>query len=119
MSPRAGETVKTVLVEPGATIIATGGQEDKPDLYHYGRHPNVLTHLNMDRALDEKGNRVSGARSIVFIPCLGSRDESHPYCSKICYTHSLKSAWKSSNPKKKFSSPWKRAPISGQWRWRG
>ncbi len=88
----SGKPEKTITVEHGATIIATGGQEDKPDLYLYGRHPDVLTHLDMDRALAGKDDRLTAARSVVFIQCVGSRDENHPYCSKTCCTHSLKSA---------------------------
>ena len=34
----------------GATIIATGAEEAKPDEYLYGKAPNVLTHLDMDAA---------------------------------------------------------------------
>nr|MDA3834086.1 disulfide reductase [Spirochaetales bacterium] len=28
----------------------------------------------------------------VFIQCVGSRNEENPFCSKVCCTHSLKSA---------------------------
>ncbi len=29
---------------------------------------------------------------MVFIQCVGSRNEEHPYCSKVCCTHSIVSA---------------------------
>ncbi|MCG8635388.1 MAG: 4Fe-4S dicluster domain-containing protein, partial [Desulfobacterales bacterium] len=83
---------KDFSVEHGAAIIATGGMEYKPDEYMYGKHPDVLTHLDMDAALREEDERVASAKSVVFVQCVGSRNEENPYCSKVCCTHSLKSA---------------------------
>jgi len=99
-----GDQTET-LVAHGATIIATGGGEYKPDLYRYGSHPDVLTHLDMDTAVASNDNRLLVAKSVAFIQCVGSRDDNRPYCSKICCTHSLKSALavKKINPKKKVS----------------
>ena len=93
------------VVAHGATILATGGGEYKPDLYLYGQHPDVLTHLDMDAAMATKDKRLLLAKSVAFIQCVGSRDENRPYCSKICCTHSLKSALslKHLHPKKKVS----------------
>ncbi|MEW6079675.1 MAG: NAD(P)-binding protein [Thermodesulfobacteriota bacterium] len=100
---RRGPGKEVITVEHGATIIATGGAEDKPEQYLYGQHPDVLTHLDMDQALASDDARITGARSMVFIQCVGSRDETHPYCSKVCCTHSLKSALevKKRNPRTK------------------
>ncbi|MFN2437439.1 MAG: CoB--CoM heterodisulfide reductase iron-sulfur subunit A family protein, partial [Desulfotignum sp.] len=81
-----------VRIEHGAAIIATGGMEYKPAEYLYGEHPDVLTHLDMDAALRQEDDRIKKAASFVFIQCVGSRNEEHPYCSKVCCTHSLKSA---------------------------
>ncbi|BBO72337.1 4Fe-4S ferredoxin [Desulfosarcina alkanivorans] len=99
-----GSRTKTV-VDHGATILATGGTEYKPDLYLYGDHPDVLTHLDMDAAVATGDKRLLLAGSVAFIQCVGSRDDSRPYCSKICCTHSLKSALavKKINPGKKVS----------------
>jgi len=93
----AGLTSGTVMphtptVEHGAAIIATGGKEYQPDQYLHGQHPDVLTHLEMDQVLEYGGKRLSKAKTVVFIQCVGSRDSEKPYCSKICCTHSLKSA---------------------------
>ncbi|MBF0375879.1 MAG: FAD-dependent oxidoreductase [Desulfamplus sp.] len=81
-----------ITVEHGAAIIATGGKEDKPNQYLYGEHPNVLTHLDMDQVLEHADKRLSKAKTVAFIQCVGSRNSDKPYCSKICCTHSLKSA---------------------------
>ncbi len=95
----SGETV----VEHGAAILATGGMEYKPKEYLYGDDPDVLTHLDMDAALREDDPRVEKAKAVVFVQCVGSRNEENPYCSKVCCTHSLKSALalKKKDPKKR------------------
>ena len=82
------------VIEHGATIMATGGHEYKPEEYLYGQHDNVLTHLDLDRIIIEGDSRIKGAKSAAFIQCVGSRTEERPYCSRICCTHSLESALK-------------------------
>lgn len=86
------DTDNKVTIEHGATIVATGGKEYKPHEYFYGEHPDVLTHLEMDALLREGDDRLDKAKTIVFVQCVGSRNNENPYCSKICCTHSLKSA---------------------------
>ncbi|MBF0230512.1 MAG: FAD-dependent oxidoreductase [Desulfamplus sp.] len=88
----SGNMTHLTTIEHGAAIIATGGKEDKPTQYLYGEHPDVLTHLEMDEVLEHGGKRLSKAKNVVFIQCVGSRNSDKPYCSKICCTHSLKSA---------------------------
>jgi heterodisulfide reductase subunit A-like polyferredoxin len=83
-----------VNVDHGTTIIATGGQEYRPSEYLYGKHPGVLTHLDLDEAVLRGDERVKKAQTAVFIQCVGSRIPERPYCSKICCTHSLESALK-------------------------
>ncbi|SLM33058.1 conserved hypothetical protein [Desulfamplus magnetovallimortis] len=111
----ADRSVGSVTIEHGATIIATGGKEDQPREYLHGTHPDVLTHLEMDALLQEdedtkvsdrrqkRNTRISKAKTVVFIQCVGSRNSEKPYCSKICCTHSLKSAIevKTRNPRSK------------------
>ena len=88
------------IVEHGTTILATGGRGYKPTEYLYGENPNVLTHLDLDKALMEDDAHIKNAKNAVFIQCVGSRTPERPYCSKICCTHSLESALKlkSMNP---------------------
>ncbi|MCK5541766.1 MAG: FAD-dependent oxidoreductase [Desulfobacterales bacterium] len=89
---KVNEGSDKVTIEHGAAIIATGGMEYKPNEYLYGDHPDVLTHLDMDAAIRDEDDRISKAKSVVFVQCVGSRNEENPYCSKVCCTHSLKSA---------------------------
>ncbi len=90
----------TTIVEHGATVLAVGGREHKPDVYLYGQHPDVLTHLDLDAGLSGGDPRLSAARIAVFIQCVGSRVPERNYCSRLCCTHSLQSALqlKSLNP---------------------
>jgi heterodisulfide reductase subunit A-like polyferredoxin len=76
----------------GVTILTVGAREYKPTEFLYGKHPDVLTHLDLDAALSRDEERLYKARCAVFIQCVGSRTEERPYCSKICCTHSLKGA---------------------------
>jgi heterodisulfide reductase subunit A-like polyferredoxin len=52
----------------------------------------VLTHFDLDAALDADDPRIAKAQSAAFIQCVGSRTTERPYCSRLCCTHTLKSA---------------------------
>ncbi|MGD8387941.1 MAG: FAD-dependent oxidoreductase [Desulfobacteraceae bacterium] len=95
---------KAQVLEHGVTVLATGGREYEPTEYLYGQNANVLTHLDLDKALKEEEDRIKKAGTAVFIQCVGSRIPERPYCSKICCTHSLESALKlkSLNPDMKI-----------------
>ncbi len=86
------EQAYTTKVKHGATILATGGHEYKPEAYHYAAHPDILTHLDLEEAFENKDERLCAARSVVFIQCVGSRSQERPYCSRICCTNSIKKA---------------------------
>ena len=79
-------------VDHGVAVIATGADEYKPSEYLYGTHAAVWTQLEMDQGLQLKDPRLESAENVVFIQCVGSRDQHHPYCSKVCCTHSVKNA---------------------------
>ena len=76
----------------GVAVIATGGRESRPEEYLYGQDPRVLTHLEFDAVLRDDPAALKIAQSVVFIQCVGSRDERRPYCSRVCCTHSVKAA---------------------------
>ena len=83
---------RSTEVEHGAAVIAIGGHSYKPKEYLYKENPRVLLSLEMGKALCEKDPLVMGAESAVFIQCVGSREPERPYCSRVCCTHSVKSA---------------------------
>ncbi len=88
----AGETLTQTVVEHGATILATGGKEYTPTEYLYGENPDVLTHFDLDGMLKSDDERLAKAGSVAFIQCVGSRTKERPYCSRLCCTHTVKSA---------------------------
>ena len=79
-------------VDHGVAVLATGAKEYKPKEYLYGEHAAVVTHLEMDELFRNDDLRIKRAGDVVFIQCVGSRNKEHPYCSKVCCTHSIKSA---------------------------
>ena len=81
-----------VTLKHGVVVVAVGAEERKPTEYLYGEDDRVLTHLELDTAIKGGDKKVSGAKSAVFVQCVGSRDSERPYCSKVCCTHSVKSA---------------------------
>ncbi|MCK4485627.1 MAG: FAD-dependent oxidoreductase [Desulfobacterales bacterium] len=83
-----------IALEHGAVVVAVGGKEYKPTEYLYGEDKGVLTHLELDRAISKGDKKVAGAKTAVFIQCVGSREPERPYCSKVCCTHTMKSALK-------------------------
>ena len=79
-------------LEHGIAVIATGAEEYKPEEYLYGQDPRVLTHLELDRRFIEDDPALAEVQSAVFIQCVGSREPSRPYCSRVCCTHTMESA---------------------------
>jgi len=80
-------------IEHGAVIIATGGVESKPQEYFYGREERVLTQLELEDLL-RRDEPLAGAKSVVMIQCVGSREEEHMYCSRVCCSTAVKNALK-------------------------
>jgi heterodisulfide reductase subunit A len=78
----------TRVVHHGAAVIATGGEAADTDEYLYGRHPNVLRWHD----IEHQSELLEGADNVVFIQCVGSRDDNRPYCSRICCTSSVSQA---------------------------
>ena len=85
-----------------ALVLATGftpfRAEDKPQ-YGYGRLPNVLTGLDLEKQIKETGKVLRPSdhqppQSIAFIQCVGSRDLhlGHPFCSQVCCGYALRMA---------------------------
>ncbi len=90
----------------GAIVAATGFQAWEPVAYGnlgYGRCPDVITGLQFERLVNASGptegkllrpSDHQPPRRVVFISCVGSRDDQHgyPYCSKVCCMYTAKQA---------------------------
>ncbi|HLF80324.1 MAG TPA: FAD-dependent oxidoreductase, partial [Anaerolineales bacterium] len=95
---------RTEQIQVGAVILAPGYQVYRAELsqeYGLGRYPNVVTALQLERLLSASGptgghvQRPSDgapARKIAFLQCVGSRDQSHDYCSAVCCMYAAKEA---------------------------
>jgi quinone-modifying oxidoreductase subunit QmoA len=94
-----------IAADVGAIIVATGWRPydaNNLDNLGFGRCPNVVTNLMMERLAASTGPtggkilRPSDGTppgNIAFVQCAGSRDENHlPYCSAVCCMASLKQA---------------------------
>ncbi len=98
---------ESIDINVGAIIVSLGFEEFdlsvKRREYGYGRYPNVVSSLELERMLSATGPyggvvlRPSDgkiAQKIAFIQCVGSRDRSigNPYCSSVCCMFAIKEA---------------------------
>jgi heterodisulfide reductase subunit A len=81
-------------IDHGITIVATGAQEWKPTEYHYGEDPRILTQLELEGRIATHPEEITRAKTVVMIQCVGSRDETRPYCSRTCCASAVKNALK-------------------------
>ena len=79
-------------IRHGAVIIATGGEEHRPVEYLYGQDSRVLTLVELEKALAGREPAVAGAKTVVLIQCVGSREPGRMYCSRVCCTKSVRLA---------------------------
>ena len=79
-------------IDHGAVVFATGGAEAVPEEYLYGENAAVVTQREFEHLLTASDEKVKAAKAIVMIQCVGSRDEEHPYCSRVCCSHAVKNA---------------------------
>jgi heterodisulfide reductase subunit A len=94
-------------VKVGTIIVATGWELFDPTnlkQYGYGRFPNVINSLQMERLLSSFGpvlgkpvrpSDLKPPHSIAFLQCVGSRDfreGGHTYCSRVCCMYATKQA---------------------------
>jgi heterodisulfide reductase subunit A len=85
----------------GALIVATGAEPAATGEYLYGHDARVVTQQELDWYVADPASQIKATsleplvgdlRSVVMIQCVGSRDEDHPYCSRVCCVHALKNA---------------------------
>ncbi len=84
-------------IESGVIIVATGAQEAKPEEYLFDEEERVITQLDLEKMLstsesNDKKPDIQKMKSVVMIQCVGSRDEQHPYCSRVCCVEAVKNA---------------------------
>ena len=83
---------KRTAVDNGVVIVATGGVEERPELYGLGSSQKVVTGMDLEQMLKEDDPALAEVKSVGFILCAGSLDENKPYCSRTCCSQSIKNA---------------------------
>jgi heterodisulfide reductase subunit A-like polyferredoxin len=83
-----GAKPKNPELHHGICIVATGGNEVKPELPARNR-PNVLTQSEFAEKIAANDPLVKNARNVVVIQCFGQRNEERPYCSKVCCQNAI------------------------------
>ena len=75
----------------GTIIVATGARKAQTTEFLYGKSDRVLTQVELEKLLHDKTYPAKG-QNIVMIQCVGSRNDEHPYCSRICCSMAIKNA---------------------------
>jgi heterodisulfide reductase subunit A len=90
----------TVQLDASALVLATGFQPAEPyarGIYARARSPQMITGRDLE-ALLRQGNPLvrpgdgQPVKRLGFIQCVGSRDQDHPYCSRVCCAYGLRLA---------------------------
>ena len=91
-------------IQVGAIVLSPGYQTYQAEQsaeYGWGRFPNVVTAIQLERLLSASGpthghvQRPSDGQTpkkIAFLQCVGSRDQTHDYCSAVCCMYATKEA---------------------------
>ena len=89
--------VGAIIMTPGFQVYHAEAMEE----YGFGRYPNVITSLQFERLLSASGPTLGHIqrpsdhkvpKRIAFLQCVGSRDQSHDYCSSVCCMYATKEA---------------------------
>jgi heterodisulfide reductase subunit A-like polyferredoxin len=82
---------KNTKIPGGAIIVATGASPAKTQEFLYGKSDSVMTQIELEKHLHE-GTFTRKNQNIVMIQCVGSRNDKHPYCSRLCCAMAVKNA---------------------------
>ncbi|MFH1013544.1 MAG: FAD-dependent oxidoreductase [Thermoplasmatota archaeon] len=79
----------------GVILVTIGAEQYIPNSFHYGKDPRVLIQSELEKKLSclEPGN-IHDGEVFVMIQCVESRNDTRPYCSRICCMQALKNALK-------------------------
>lgn len=80
---------KSVEIEAGVIIIATGATPLTPDGYYGYNGKNIISQLDLESSLK---NNIVDANNITMILCVGCRNKERTYCSSICCMSAIKNA---------------------------
>lgn len=92
-------------IEHGAIVVATGAKAMTPTEYLYGQDSRVITQQELEESLGQLVTQSTGQAKLVdqltnpqltmvMIQCVGSRNDTYPYCSRICCQQAIKNSLK-------------------------
>ncbi len=78
-------------VRHAVTIVATGGEEWRGNVYMLGQDARVVTQLDLEEIIVHRPEEIAQLKQVVMIQCV------HPpakidYCSRVCCTNTMKNA---------------------------
>ena len=85
----------TKEIKHGVVVVATGAKEYQPKEYLYGEDVRVITQRQLEERLVSgqlSANGRTSPKTVVMIQCVGSREDGHPYCSRVCCSEAIKNA---------------------------
>jgi len=88
-----GKNKEKVEFNHGVIIVSTGAKEYEPEEFLYGTDKRIIKQSEFEKLLNTS-NEITKKKSIVMIQCVGSRNNAHPYCSKMCCGEAIKNAIK-------------------------
>ena len=81
-------------IRHGAAVLAIGADVYTPTEYLYGEDDRVMTHIELEEGITKGDEKITNAKSLVMIQCVGCRNEERNYCSRLCCSESVKNALK-------------------------
>jgi heterodisulfide reductase subunit A-like polyferredoxin len=83
---------KEIELEHGIVIVATGGEEYKPEEYHYGKSDRIITQRELEDKIARGNGELKELKEVAMIQCVGSREKPNQYCSRVCCSQAVKNA---------------------------
>jgi heterodisulfide reductase subunit A2 len=76
----------------GAVVVASGGRAYQPGEFRYEQDERVVTQVELATRLRQNPQWPKQLKSVVMIQCVGSRNETFAYCSRVCCSAAVKNA---------------------------
>ena len=86
----SGKDAARSVLEAGSIVVATGADKLKTTEYLHGQNEKVITQDELEQKI--AAGQLGDVKSVAMIQCVGSRDESRPYCSRFCCSQALMNA---------------------------
>lgn len=95
-----GQSETLMQLKTQSLLLATGYQPSSPpsrSVYAHSRSPHIISGWQLEQMMRQGGPLVRPGdgrrvRRLAFIQCVGSRDQEHPYCSRVCCAYGLRLA---------------------------